>query len=237
MSVWKKASKANQKTHRERHQPQERQHLGLLEKKKDYKKRANDFNEKKATLKLLRKRALNRNPDEFYHHMINSKIEDGFHIEKDKEAEDTPEQLQLMRSQDLKYIAMKRNQEAKKIERLQSQLHLSGININKRNKHKYFGDNLEEVPRKRNSTNECLKKSLLPDVDLLTLKQAAVTRKSLYKQLGKRIERERELTIVQRKLEMAKCLEDKKSVLPPKRIKRGNASSAPIYKWKYERKR
>ncbi|CAH1961387.1 unnamed protein product [Acanthoscelides obtectus] len=235
MSVWKKAAKAHQKTHKERHQPEDRQHLGLLEKKKDYQRRAKDYNEKKATLKLLRKRALNKNPDEFYHHMINSKIEDGRHFEKDTEPEDTADQNQLMRTQDLKYIVTKRTQELKKIEKLQAELHLTSVDVLKKNKHIYYDKEVKKQAEER--TLQHLMEQELPDVDENTLAESAKKRKALYRELSKRIERERELAIVQQKMETAKAIENKKSVLKPKRVKKGTKDQAPIYVWKYERKK
>ena len=125
-----KASKSQSKPYRERHQPQDRNHLGLLEKKKDYKLRADDYNNKKQVLKHLRKKALNKNPDEFYFHMTNSKtVDGGIHrdlvSEKTKSATaNTTDQIRLMQTQDYKYVSMRRVMEQRKIEKLKGALHL-----------------------------------------------------------------------------------------------------------------
>ena len=60
--------------YRERNQPQERNKLGLLEKKKDYQKRSQDYNKKKATLKSLRAKAAEFNEDEFAYGMLSRQM-------------------------------------------------------------------------------------------------------------------------------------------------------------------
>ncbi|CAH0717490.1 unnamed protein product, partial [Brenthis ino] len=252
MSSWKKAAKANQKTHKERHQPESRKHLGLLEKKKDYKKRADDYHEKGATLKLLRKRTLDRNPDEFYFHMINSRVKDGEHHELKKEDEHTPEQVKLMQTQDLKYINMKRTVESRRIQRLQSQLHMTDVADSTPNTHIFFVDEGEEKEfdlAKRLDTHPALinrksnrpRLSDLDKIELPTVNQEIINatkkiKEKTYKELSKRIEREKQLTVVQQKMEIKRHLQDVK-ILKPKRVKNGTKVSAPVYKFQYVRKK
>lgn len=82
-----KAHKMAQRLHRERRQPEHRRKFGYLEKKQDYKKRALDHHQKAEQIKKLKNKALERNPNEFHLHMINSRIEDGVHREILKEME------------------------------------------------------------------------------------------------------------------------------------------------------
>ncbi|VDO96302.1 unnamed protein product [Soboliphyme baturini] len=92
-------------------QTHSRKHLGELEKKKDYKLRARDFQRKRNTLKKLSQKALERNRDEFYFHMINCKTENGKVFEKSKSSkeEHTTEQMKLINTQDERYINFKMN--------------------------------------------------------------------------------------------------------------------------------
>lgn len=253
MSSWKKAAKSTQKTHRERHQPESRQHLGILEKKKDYIARARNYQHKQLTLKVLHKRALNKNPDEFYYHMINSKIHGGVHIEKRKDKSYTPEQIQLMETQNITYVAHKRNIEAKKVDRLQSQLHMIDVANETKNKHIFFVDNSKEVKNfdlvKKLDTHPALisrrtnrpklsklKDMKLPELDKYSLRKIESAKFQAYEELQRRVDRERKLTVVQQKLEIQRALKDRKGK-KPKLISKGTIHAAPIYKWEYERKR
>lgn len=249
MSSWKKASKTNQKTHRERHQPENRAHLGLLEKKKDYKRRAYDHHKKEKILKILKKKALNKNPDEFYTHMVNSKIIGGKHRDIIKPDNHTPEQIKLMETKDMRYIEFKRTIESKKIDKIQSSLHMIDAANKISNTHVFFVDSSDDVKNfdltQRLGTHRELldrktnriRKELLPNIDINNLDEKAIEeRNNAYKELEKRIYREKELSIVQQKLQVKKNLKDKR-VKKPKQIKPGTNDAPPVYKWEYERKK
>lgn len=253
MSSWKKAAKAGQRLHKERHQPESRKSLGFLEKKKDYKLRANDHNRKTLAIKKLRKKALNKNPDEFYFHMINSVTEDGVHHEIEKDDEHTPEQLKLMETQDLRYVTMKRTMEAKKIETLKSQLHLLDAANATPNKHTFFVDSKKDLKdfdvAERLDTHPSLlgnrinrlrikdlEEKNIETVDKSVMKKLVEQKKKTYKELSKRIERERELGVVQQKLEMKRHLAAG-GQNAPKKVRKGTKTQAPVYKWNFERKR
>lgn len=71
MSSWRNAVKS--KEHKERSQPIARQSLGLLEKKKDYKIRAEESHKRNKLIQNLKLQAALKNPDEFNTHMITLK--------------------------------------------------------------------------------------------------------------------------------------------------------------------
>jgi U3 small nucleolar RNA-associated protein 11 len=94
-------------THKERAQPSNRKNLGLLEKHDDYVERASNFKNKQKYLKALRGKAIERNEDEFYFHMNNSKVVNGKHVDNKKNSLDK-ETVDLMKTQDLAYIIHKK---------------------------------------------------------------------------------------------------------------------------------
>ncbi|XP_055700207.1 probable U3 small nucleolar RNA-associated protein 11 [Phlebotomus papatasi] len=217
----------SQKIHRERHQPESRKHLGLLEKKKDYKVRASQYKRTRNTIKALKKKALNKNVDEFYHHMINQKPKRDFsEIGERKPKEKVTEEALLLKTQDLKYLTSRRTIETAQINRLSSQLHVVDSKAS-RNKHTFFVDREElkdfDVAKRLNTHPKLLGNK----TNRLTLDQIAklgdlevqedeiehinnLKRKS-YKKLKERIKREKQIVEAHLKLE-EKVSKDKKRV-------------------------
>jgi U3 small nucleolar RNA-associated protein 11 len=117
--------------HYERSQPAARRKYGLLEKHKDYVQRARNFHDKERRLTALRKKASNRNEDEFYFKMARSGTKDGVHTTGAVAAAAappamTPDLLKMLKTQDRSYVTTRKAQEDAQIGRLQSSLHLLG---------------------------------------------------------------------------------------------------------------
>lgn len=66
------------------------------------------------------------------------------HHEHEQDDEHTPEQIQLMQTQDVKYISMKKTIEANKIRKMQSELHMIDEANNIKNTHTFFTDSGDE---------------------------------------------------------------------------------------------
>mmetsp|Transcript_6901 Transcript_6901/g.10179 ORF Transcript_6901/g.10179 Transcript_6901/m.10179 type:complete len:295 (+) Transcript_6901:95-979(+) len=144
-------------THKERSQPRARQHLGILEKKKDYKKRAIDYHRKQDHLKNLRGKAQSRNPDEFYMSMHNSQLDfNGNHRQTEearrKEFEHVigPDAIKMMKEQDLNAVKLQLQKDQKRMEKLHSSLHMVGGADNddlsgKKRKHTVFVDEEKDL--------------------------------------------------------------------------------------------
>nr|XP_020445841.1 probable U3 small nucleolar RNA-associated protein 11 [Monopterus albus] len=254
MSSFRKALKSRQRNHHERSQPGSRKQLGLLEKKKDYKLRADDYHKKQNTLAALRKKALEKNPDEFYFNMISSKLQDGVHIAKKpkEEVEVTEEQKKVMRTQDIKYVEMKRVSEAKKIERLKGELHLLDADSKQKNKHTFFVDSKKEVQSfdlaqhlqtapelvdrvyNRPTLKTLETKSIQGATEPHTMKKLARQRKHQYTVLSQRIDREKKMFVISQKIQTRKDLQDKTKKV---KVKKETPNAAAIYKFEAKRKR
>uniref|UniRef100_A0A1L8DFK3 U3 small nucleolar RNA-associated protein 11 n=1 Tax=Nyssomyia neivai TaxID=330878 RepID=A0A1L8DFK3_9DIPT len=204
----------SQKIHRERHQPESRKKLGILEKKKDYKVRAQHYKETRETIKLLKKKALNKNTDEFYHHMINQKPEKDFSGER-KRKEKVTDEDRLLKTQDLKYLTSRRTIETAQVNKLSSQLHVVDSK-SVQNKHTFFVDQDEfrdfDVAKRLRTHPRLLgnKTNRLTLEQIEKLGDLAVTEEDIevvnnekrkaYKKLQERIKREKQIVEAHHKL-------------------------------------
>ena len=217
MSALRNAVK--RKTHKERSQPGDRRKFGLLEKKKDYRLRAKDFHKKEDAIKQLKTKAAYRNPDEFYFGMERSKTKDGVHLARGDESNKyTADELALMKTQDVKYVALKAQIEAKKVAKLRANLHNVGLDadedvlseeeddeydddgfliradIKSKRKHTVFVDDEKTARRwmRKDSTNEDSKELSPSTIDALQRKAVAVAQRALgvRRHLTRAVERE-----------------------------------------------
>lgn len=126
MSAGKWKNYWGRQDHHERGQVSGRKHLGMLEKKKDYKLRADDFHRKKEAIEALRKQAAFRNPDEFYFKMQSTKKSAEGEIEKvEEDLEPTLAETLDLDSKDIRYLEMHKRMEDEKIAELKGHLHMA----------------------------------------------------------------------------------------------------------------
>lgn len=96
------------KQHRERGQTLKRQKLGILEKHKDYVKRARDYHSKQDRLRRLQEKAASRNKDELYFGMIRSQTRKGVHVQQAENKALPTDLVKLLKTQDAGYIRTQR---------------------------------------------------------------------------------------------------------------------------------
>jgi len=112
----------HRRNHKERSQLAHRSRLGILEKHKDYVLRARDYHSKQDRLTRLRQKAAERNKDEFYFGMIRGRTQGGVHVQDRGNTALPVDIVKVLKSQDANYIRTMRTTNAKKIDKLKTQL-------------------------------------------------------------------------------------------------------------------
>ncbi|CAN6665178.1 U3 small nucleolar RNA-associated protein 11 [Trichomonascus vanleenenianus] len=232
------------KQHRERSQPLERRRYGLLEKKKDYKLRSQDYHQKEARIKLLRRKANERNPDEFHHGMLSRKTnEKGILVAERGNEVLSNDAAKLLKTQDFGYVKTLSSVEAKKIEKLEADVLFEG-----EGKHtvfvddedsaksfsalKYFDTDASMLYRRDNR----LRKSQMDDLPngptKTTARKNEKQKLAKLKELEQRMNRQAELRKVQQEMDLQRELMKKG---PKKKMvdREGNVT----WKWKNVRKK
>ena len=144
--------------YRERSQNERRKKLGFLEKKQDYKIRAEDYHAKEKKYKNLKEAARTRNPDEFYHKMIKAKIIDGEHIQFPEDK--TLEQKIVTNTQFINLVNFKKSQLEKEAEKLKYRLQMNKNIFEGGNKstHTFYYDDEDEYFEEQNKQKELMNK-------------------------------------------------------------------------------
>ncbi|KAF3452443.1 hypothetical protein FNV43_RR02876 [Rhamnella rubrinervis] len=220
----------NRRAHKERAQPQVRKKFGLLEKHKDYVERAKAYHKKEETIRRLKEKAAFRNPDEFYFKMVKARMVDGAHKLESQANKYTPQELMLMKTQDLGYILQKMQSEKNKIQKLTAMLH--SLDNQPSTRHVYFAEDREEA---KEIQSRSLGGRMLPASDDIPERIKRKTAAS-YRELEARRSRVSELEKIymdmamkkelQKKDESANYVRMKLSVLRPNQYSSGGQSES-----------
>ena len=240
------------RTYRERGQLSGRKHLGRLEKKKDYKARADAYNRKAERLKILNRLADNKNPDEFYHRMVSTKLQGGKHIAQlnDKSTQGKQKDIINETSQVLNYLTSKRVSESRKLDRLKNSLpHLSWTPeeaLNKKTKsHIVFVDSKEavdnfEAPEYFDTKPEMMMRKFNrpknKQLKKIEFECQPYTSLSAYHEVAGRLERCEKLSAMESKLRQKKNLADSYN-RPIAKLSDETKTAPAVYKWSCRRQK
>ncbi len=252
---FKKAQKRFRKANRERSQPAHRQQLGLLEKKKDYVKRARDYNAKKEQLRELQERASLKNPDEFYFGMQRLEMEDGKLVERAgpgtaagegaSKSGMSEEQLRALKRHDHTYLTVELQKERLKLAKMQAELQFVGAV--RPAHHTVFVEDEEEAQRFDAAEffdtapelvgrfhNRPRRRQLEEEEAAEEPEEAREKKQRRYRELESRSKRRAILEEMVGTVELQKKLMDGGA---PRRKVKNPTTGEEVYKWDYVRKR
>ncbi len=209
--------------------------------------RARDYQKKKEQLVNLKRKAADRNPDEFYFKMNKSKVVGGVHESTEHQTLDV-ETVKLLKTQDLGYIAHRKAVDDSKARRMKDSLHLIGEESSARD-HKIFVETEEEfrtfdpvehfetIPELEDRTFNRLRKEQLSKIspDAITAKDvkgAMRSRQRSYKELNQRVSRSQRLGSAIKALNSQRIGMSKGS---KKKIEDPNGIKPPEFKFKRQR--
>ena len=217
------------KTHKERGQLTGRKKLGILEKKKDYRLRARDFERKKKKIVELQKKADLRNEDEFYFAMKNSKTVNGVHSLDRSKPENSAVSAKLAQKLDKGFLETKLAQEKHQLEKMKNNLHFIGVNSTDMTpKQTIFVDSDDELSDVNNLQAE-MEKTKIP----LSKKGSKFTEKA-YAELLKRKSRVETLANAVQHIELKKNIQSKGRRY---KVADPEGDRPARYRWAQERKR
>lgn len=205
-------------------------------------------------LEKLSEKARQRNPDEFYHKMINAEIrvrptyfvltfllQDGEHHTIKKGGKDVEKRRKLEENQDISLVALKQTIEKKKAEKIQNNLHL--LDMPKTNQHIFFVNDPKEVKAKEvlkdddeeefeDEIPKAKKHESEKEKYIEQIKATQSENKIQYKKLADAMIKEQQLSRVQEALILDKHLKSK-----GKKRKLQDDSGKVFFKWFNERKK